>query len=498
VSADTRDRRDEPTLRTSLEDLALATAAGAEKANPANQLFSAWFQLFRTAQIHALENQATRRAIHRFAQAAGRVVAKEGYASLQARDQTLFLNQVKLKLSSEEYELASDVFAFFADRGMGGFSIEGALDDEGVRRLLQVLVYAPPAERAFERLKGRLRQTGLPVQVNRPLGARRRGEGEVALERRLYTFATYSKLVVLYRGLLTDDGSHEIRRRFLIRKTTRIVQALVDICLEDDHTFLGLSSVKEAAAYAPQHAANTAVLAIALGDKVGLSKVELADLALAALFHDIGMRAAPSALVEKPGPLSEEERERLERHPIRGVEQLLAEPSFTKSVLRRIIVTFEHHSGVDGGGYPKMSRPPHLFSRIVAIAAAYDALTTPRPWRKAFLPDEALGLMLSEAGKRFDEALLKVFVNSLGLYPVGTLVRLSTGELGVVAYSGSEGDRATRPMVALVGSDGRPRGLVDLSERDADGQYRRSITTSEDPTRYGLQPSGLLATAPPR
>ena len=496
MSTDAKERREEPTLRTSLEDLALGTATEGTAHGIAHPLFTAWFQLFRTAQIHAIDNQATQRAIHRYAAAVGRVVAKEGYASLQARDQTLFLNQVKLRLSSEDYELAGDVFAFFNERGMGGFSVEGALDAAEVRRLLQVLVYAPPAERGFDRLKARLRQTGLPVQINRPLGARHVGEHELALERRLYTFATYSKLVVLYRGLLTDDGSHELRRRFLIRKTTRTVQALVDICLEDDHTFLGLSAVKEAAAYAPQHAANTAVLAIALGDKVGLSKVELADLGLAALFHDIGMRATPADVVDKPGPLSVEERQRLERHPFRGVEQLLAEPSFTKAVLRRIVVIFEHHSGVDGGGYPRLSRRPHLFSRIVAIAAAYDALTTPRPWRKAFLPDEALGLMLTDAGKRFDEALLKVFVNSLGLYPVGTLVRLSTGELGVVAYSGSEGDRATRPMVALIGPDGRTRGLVDLSERDGEGRYRRSIVISEDPLRYGLQPSGLLAAAP--
>src|SRR5690606_12329485 len=133
-----------------------------------------------------------------------------------------------------------------------------------------------------------------------------------------------------------------------------------------------------------------------------------------------------------------------------------------------------------------------------AIAAAYDALTTARPWRKAFLPDEALGIMLSEAGRRFDEALLKVFVNAIGLYPIGTLVRLSTGELAIVAYSGVEGDRATRPMVALLGADGRPGALVDLSERSADGSYPRSVVTSEDPTRYGLQPSGLLVHAPLR
>jgi HD-GYP domain-containing protein (c-di-GMP phosphodiesterase class II) len=488
----------EPTaLRVTLDDLSLRSTEG-EIVSPGHAFFVAWFQLFRTAQIHAVDNQATQRAIARFVETAERVVAREGYASFQARDRMLFLNQVKLKLTNDEFALASDVFELFRQRGMGGFAIEGHLDAAAVRQLLEIFVYAPQEERSFERLKAKLRESGLPVQVNRTLGARRRSDHDAALERRLYTFATYSKLVVLYRGLLADDGRHEIRRRFLMRKTTRTIQALVDICLEDDHTFLGLSAVKEADAYAPQHAANTTVLSITLGDKIGLGKVELADLGLAALFHDIGMRGSPQAMVEKAGPLTGEERAHLERHPLRSVQELLEEPSFGKSVLRRIVVAFEHHCGVDGSGYPVLQRQPHLFSRIVAITAAYDALTTARPWRKAFLADEALGLMLADAGRRFDPALLKVFVNTLGLYPVGTLVRLSTGELAVVAYSGVEGDRATRPMVALLGRDGQPRGLVDLSERDRDGSYRRSVVTSEDPTRYGLQPSGLLVNAPVR
>ncbi|HEV8629022.1 MAG TPA: HD domain-containing phosphohydrolase [Thermoanaerobaculia bacterium] len=486
----------EGTLRGTLEELGLRGGEGTP--DLAHSLFSAWFQLFRTAQIHAVDNQATQRAVARFVAAANRVVTREGYASFQARDQLLFLNQVKVKLTTEEFELASEVFAFFRDRGMGGFVVEATLDAEAVRSLLGVLIYAPPGERGVERAKARLRQMAVPVRVNRTLGARRHADVGVALERRLYTFATWSKLVVLYRGLLTDDGHHEMRRRFLVRKITRTIQALVDICLEDDHTFLGLSAVKQAEAYEPQHAANVAVLAIALGDKVGLPKVELADLGLAGLFHDIGMRVAPRALTDKPAALSAEERARVERHPLAGVEFLLAEPSFGKSVLRRIAVTFEHHCGVDGGGYPRLLRPPHLFSRIVSIAAAYDALTTARPWRKAFLPDEALAIMLGEAGKRFDGALLKVFVNNLGLYPVGTLVRLTGGELAVVVYSGTEAERASRPMVALLGADGKPRKLVDLAERDAEGGYRRSIVTSEDPTRYGLSPAALLALAPTR
>jgi len=187
----------------------------------------------------------------------------------------------------------------------------------------------------------------------------------------------------------------------------------------------------------------------------------------------------------------------MERHPLRSVEFLLGEGVFSRSVLSRIVVAFEHHRLVHGGGYPPMSRGPDLFSRIVSIAEAYDALTTDRPWRKAYLPDEALGYMLSESGKRFDPALLKVFVNTLGLYPVGTLVRLTTGELAVVVYGGGEGGRATRPIVAMVGPDGRPGKSMDLMEKDAAGRLLRGIVSSEDPAKYGLATSGLFAESSP-
>lgn len=487
----------EPPRQVTIDDLALVAGAETEAAPEGpNAFLYAWFQLFKTAQIHSIDNRALARPIGNFIDLAGRLVSREGRISFQAKDRALFLNSVKLKLTSEEFELAYDIFQFFEERGMGGFVIEGGLDAESIRRLLGILVYAPAADRRFATIQAALGGAGLPVRINKPLGTDKRSGAEVVLERRGYTFFTYSKLVVLYRSLLAEDPSNRARRQYLVKKISRTVQSLVDICMEDDHTFLGVSSVKSGEAYAPHHAANAAVLSIALGEKLGLSKVELADLGMAAVFCDIGMRSVPAAVADKHEALDPGDRAMVEQHPLRSVEFLLGEGSFGKSTLSRIVVAFEHHRRPDGEGYPPMSRPPDLFSRIVTLAEAYDALTTERPWRKAYLPDEALGLMLAESGRRFDGPLLKVFVNTLGLYPVGTLVRLSTGELGVVVYGG-EGERATRPIVALLGPDGRPSGTIDLTERDPTGTYLRSVAGSEDPARYGLQTSGLVAESAP-
>ena len=104
--------------------------------------------------------------------------------------------------------------------------------------------------------------------------------------------------------------------------------------------------------------------------------------------------------------------------------------------------------------------------------------------------------MLADSGKKFDPLLLKIFINTMGLYPIGTLVRLTTGELAVVIYSGGDPERTTHPVVALLDSEGKPGQSVDLTEKDASGKYIREIASAEDPSKYGLQASGLLSSSP--
>jgi HD-GYP domain-containing protein (c-di-GMP phosphodiesterase class II) len=484
----------QPTQRVTIDDLSLH--AGDEEAvgqSGPNLVMNVWFQLFRTAQIHAVDNQALQRPIAAMVEMTETLVPKEGRVSFQAKDNALFVNGAKLRLSTDEYELARAIFEFFEERDIGGFSIETPMDTAGVRALLTALVYTP--ERKYEKLEAAVKAANLPFRLNKPLGGGNKSKAEVVLERRSYTFFSYSKLVVLYRSLIAEQKLPQAQRSFLVKKIARTIQSLVDVCLEDDHTFLGVSAVKSGEAYAAHHAANVAILSIALGEKLGLSKVELADLGMGAVFHDVGLRDCPAEVMMKPEPLDPQDRSVIEQHPLRSVEYLLGQRSFSKSVLSQMVVAFEHHRNFDNSGYPYGSRRPDLFSRIVTIADVYDALTTQRPWRNAFMPDEALGMMSRDSGKRFDPTLMKVFVNTLGLYPVGTLVRLDSGDLGVVVYGGGEGERLSRPIISLLGRDGKPSGTVDLAERTPAGAYRWSIVMTEDPNKFGIQPSGLIASS---
>lgn len=484
----------QPTQRVTIDDLSLRTGGDeAVSEGGPNAVMHTWFQLFRTAQIHAMDNQALLRPVAAMVEMTNAMVPKEGRLAFQAKDKALFVNGTKLRLSSEENELARQIFTFFEERGIGGFTIEGTMDTAAVRALLGALVYT--SERKFDSLDAAVKAAHLPFRLNKPLGSGKKSKAEVTLERRSYTFFTYSKLVVLYRTLVAQQKLPGAEQAFLIKKITRTIQSLVDVCLEDDHTFLGVSVVKSGEAYAAHHAANVSILAIALGEKLGLSKVDLADLGMGAVFHDVGLRDCPAEVMLKPEPLEQRERIWIEQHPLRSVEYLLRQKSLSKSLLSQMVIAFEHHRNFDGSGYPFGSRKPDILSRIVTIADVYDALTTQRPWRNAFPPDEALGMMTRDSGKRFDVALMKVFVNTLGLYPVGTLVRLDSGDLGVVIYGGGEGERLSRPIIALLGRDGKPAGTVDLAERTPAGAYRWTIVMTEDPKKFGIQPSGLIATS---
>lgn len=470
----------------------LSLRLGEEEAgdNQGNLVMQLWFQLFRTAQIHQIDNQALQRPVTAWVEMTNTLVPKEGRVALQAKDKALFVNGSKLRLSSDEYELARDVFAFFEERGIGGFSIEAPMTNESVRKLLQAIIYTP--DRNFDKIEAAIKAANIPFRLNRPLGGAK-SKADVNLERRSYAFFTYSKLVVLYRNLISKEKLIASERAFLLKKIARTIQALVDICLEDDHTFLGVTAVKSGEAYAAHHAANVAVLAIALGEKLGLTKVQLADLGRGAVFHDVGLRDCPAEILMKSEPLDQKDRSLIEQHPMRSVEFLLNQRSFNKSTLSQIVIAYEHHRHYDGSGYPFGSRRPDIFSRVVTIADVYDAMTTQRPWRNALMPDESLARMSREAGHRFDPALMKVFVNTLGLYPIGTLVRLDSGDLGVVIFGGGEGERLNRPIISLIGRDGKPAANVDLAERDPAGKYRWSIVMTEDPKKFGIQPSGIVA-----
>jgi len=181
---------------------------------------------------------------------------------------------------------------------------------------------------------------------------------------------------------------------------------------------------------------------------------------------------------------------------VRHIAKLRA-PRELKSKI--MLAPFEHHLKYDLSGYPRSwrSEPVSLFGRILTIVDVFDAITSPRVYRsEAISPDHALRMMTEGAGKDFDPILLKAFINMLGVYPVGTLVELNTGEIGLVSENPEQGDGVHPLVIILVPNDGQgyTRGeTVDLSERENfDGRYKRSVSKTYNPALFGVQPSEFI------
>lgn len=179
------------------------------------------------------------------------------------------------------------------------------------------------------------------------------------------------------------------------------------------------------------HSVNVCLLSLALGRFAGLQHEDLRRLGLGALLHDVGRVVIEEAALDNPGKLSNEEWAQVRLHPQEGAMTIMAAAGPGQDIAA--VVALEHHARMDGGGYPDLSgRTPHPFSRIVALADAYDAITSYRPYRPARIPQDALAILLDGAGKVHDPDLTRLFIEMMGVHPPGSLLRLDGGEVMMV------------------------------------------------------------------
>jgi HD-GYP domain-containing protein (c-di-GMP phosphodiesterase class II) len=191
----------------------------------------------------------------------------------------------------------------------------------------------------------------------------------------------------------------------------------------------------------------------------------------------------------------------LRNHTLTGVQLLSKMPRCNQQIIRSLVVAFQHHINMDQTGYPSAEDevPLDLYSKIVRISDTFDAMTTERPYmNKVHSPHEALQYLLSQAGTKFDPVLVKAFAASLGIFPMGTVVKLNTGEAGIVVKH-DPNDEPDRPVVKIVknadGSQASGEKIVDLKEKNPDtGEYLYSVVEAlsckdvgENP-RYHLMP----------
>lgn len=209
-----------------------------------------------------------------------------------------------------------------------------------------------------------------------------------------------------------------------------LVEEINDSVARHPDALLSVARLKNHDEYTYMHSVAVCALMVALARRLGLPDDQVRDAGAAGMLHDLGKAAMPIKVLNKPGALSDEEFRIMKDHPVRGFEMLKAAGGASEAVLD---VALHHHEKFDGSGYPHNLKGDAigLMARMGAVCDVYDAITSNRPYKKAWGPAESLQRMVSWKG-HFDELVLKAFVRSIGIYPVGALVRLESDRLGVV------------------------------------------------------------------
>jgi len=307
---------------------------------------------------------------------------------------------------------------------------------------------------------------------------------------------TYSHALT---SILSMSAKGGMRKKVGIQKSKRVVQGMIEILTKDESVLLGMSTIRNYDDYTYTHSVNVAILAMCVGRRLGLSQHLVEQLGLSGLFHDLGKVDVPIELISKTSKLTDEEYELVKTHSISSVRQIIRLNADHSLKTRLVLPPFEHHLGVDLSGYPQTDRtvPLSLLGRIMAVADHYDAMTSSRSYRRVPIsPDVALKIMMEEAGTVLDPVVLKIFIEMMGVYPVGSLLVMDSKEVGLAAKIMEDAD-CGRPIVCLLtrGRDNKIKKgqYVDLSERDPEtGRFLRNIKDCYHPAVFGIQPADFL------
>lgn len=228
---------------------------------------------------------------------------------------------------------------------------------------------------------------------------------------------------------------NEVRlgHRLNLAGTLELVDEIAGSIRRAPTALLSVARLKNHDDYTYLHSMAVCGLMITLAHQLGLDDRQVRRVGMGGLLHDVGKAAVPLEILNKPGKLTDEEFEVMRQHPVIGA-QMLMEADADADLLD---IALHHHEKYDGSGYPHRLKGEEisLYSRMAAVCDVYDALTSTRPYRKGWTPADAMHSMLNWRG-HFDQQILHIFVRAIGIYPVGSLVRLASGRVALVVKAG--------------------------------------------------------------
>jgi len=455
--------------------------------------------LFKTTSVHDRNNKALQSILSALCTTV-QSLAEGKPAVIRHRNFFLYLDEQLLQVTAQTVSIFMEFIETLNARGIGGVSLSTQAQTNDLIDFAYMLVATDPHPSTCVHLRSQLKERGIQgIELEEVAstmirgGAKQTHPGTVAKGLYVKSFATVGEAMEMVK-----EG-----RRPNLKQAKRVVQGMVDLILQEESLLLGLTTLRCYNQYTYNHSVNVSILSISLGNRAGYEKTALAELGLAALFHDVGRVFDVNTVLDKSTEFTTEKWWQTELHSTRGVISLARLFGTKDFPVRLAAAAFEHHMNYDFSGYPKLGIQweQSITGQIVMIADYYDLITSARTHQQTLIaPEQALRAMLKESGKSFDPVLLKLFVNCVGLIPIGSLVQLDSNELAVVMRPSSNPQTPDRPWVKKVTDAsgqpyadpaGNPVGGpdVDLTEKDQDGRYQHSILRVVDSTDYRFNTS---------
>ena len=333
---------------------------------------------------------------------------------------------------------------------------------------------------AHDKLPKRLRDSALVARANDPQRFAEQYQQVVGLQKRAHL------------ALIQLLDQRRLGKLVHVDAIMEVVCDLTESILQNPNVAMWLTKLREQDEFNAAHSINTCILAVAFGRHLGLPRDVLEAIGLGAMLHDIGLNEPSNDLIRSKIKLDEEDFGIIRRHPLDGMfslKRLNELPRITRDIIRW------HHERIDGSGYPHGLKGEEIpqYVRIAAIADVYDAMTSDRAYRRAMQPPDALAEMTRDAERTFGRELVRSFVHCVGIYPVGSVVKLNTGAIAMVA-STFPGVRLTPMVLLLKDSSGRHLGqrrMVNLASLQENGKSTWSIEKTVDPTAHGINVNSI-------
>jgi HD-GYP domain-containing protein (c-di-GMP phosphodiesterase class II) len=406
----------------------------------------------------------------------------------------MYINETRMKVERD----CENAMNYFLDHwpklGMSGLTITSNLDPRELDRFIFFIKDFQPEEKPeenFDNIKQRLIERGIEnIAPTRLVEEELEIDPDEAKAIRAKARKTFFKAMAVVQDTAEKATSQE---KINIARSKRAVQNLIDVIIQDESALLEMTALQSFDDYTYVHSVNVCVLSLVLGYHLGLDRKTISDLGVGALIHDIGKTSLPVELINKPGKFDEYDWEQMRKHPTFGVKFIFKTRKVDETTAKAATAVFEHHITYDGMGYPELlqKRKPKLFARIVAIADNYNAMVSGRVYQKKRLtPDEIITNMVNRAGKSFDSLLLKVFINAIGIYPVGAVVALSSKEVGIIAKTNPENPE--QPKVKVVGNENGLYDLGNVKVVDLSEDTDLKVTKLVDGDKYDINNANYL------